>query len=222
MSSVTAETHHDDHDHNHELPWPQQLRANRLGLWLFMFSEVFLFAALLVARFVLWNDPVTGEITRPELSQELGLITTVVLLISSFFMNRAETAMEHGDHKRFLNGLMVTAVLGTLFFIGVVFMEWNVFGLQGELFGIELFGHLKPSDGVISGIFFAMTGMHAIHVLSGIIFILIVWNNGRKGHYSPEKHWGVEACAIYWHYVDVVWVFYYPALYLIGTAVHNM
>lgn len=223
MSAVTThkDAPHHDHAHGPEIPWSVQLKSNRLGLWLFMFSEVFLFAALLVARFVLWYDADLG-VTRPELSQEMGLITTVVLLLSSFYMNRAETAMEHGDRQRFLKGLLVTAVLGTLFFIGVVVMEWNVFGLQGELLGIELFGHLKPSDGVISGIFFAMTGMHALHVLSGIIFILIVWNNGRNGHYSPEKHWGVEACAIYWHYVDVVWVFYYPALYLIGTAVHAM
>jgi cytochrome c oxidase subunit 3 len=221
MSAAATQTHHDTHAHGPEIPWEMQLRSNRLGLWLFMFSEVFLFAALLIARFVLWYNPDLG-IIRPELSQELGLLTTTVLLLSSFYMNRAETAMEHGDRKTFLNGVMVTAALGTLFFIGVVVMEWNIFGLQAEIFGIELFGHLKPTDGVISGIFFAMTGMHALHVLSGIVFILIIWNNGRHGHFSPEKHWGVEACAIYWHYVDVVWVFFYPALYLIGTAVHSM
>lgn len=221
MSAVTVKSHSEPHLHAPEIPWEVQLRSNRLGLWLFMFSEVFLFAALLVARFVLWYDPDLG-IVRPVLSQQLGLITTAVLLASSFFMNRAETAMAHGDRRRFLTGLLITAVLGTLFFIGVVVMEWNIFGLEGSLMGIELFGHLKPADGVISGIFFAMTGMHAFHVLTGILFILIIWNNGRRGHFSPERHWGVEACAIYWHYVDLVWVFFYPALYLIGTAVHTM
>ena len=64
-----------------------------------------------------------------------------------------------------------------------------------------------------------MTGMHALHVVSGIVFILIVWNNGRRGLYSSEQHWGVEACAIWWHYVDLVWVFFYPALYLMGQAI---
>jgi len=67
---------------------------------------------------------------------------------------------------------------------------------------------------------YGMTGMHALHVLSGIVFILIVWNNGRNGHYSRERHWGVEACAIYWHYIDLVWVFFYPAIYLMGKVVH--
>lgn len=219
MSSAAAEAHHDGHQdgeaHSHELPWPQQLRANRLGLWLFCVSEIFLFLGLLAARFYLWG----GE--RPELSQGLGLITTTVLLISSFFVFRGETAMEHNDRKTFLNSYMLAAVFGFIFFVGVVVLEWNIFGLELELFGIEWFGHLKPTDGVFGGVFFAMTGMHALHVLSGLVLILMVWNLGRKGHFSPEKHWGVEACAIYWHYVDVVWVFFYPALYLIGTVAHG-
>ena len=215
MSSAAAEAHHDEHAHSHELPWAQQLRANRLGLWLFCISEIFLFLALLAARFYLWG----GE--RPELSQGLGLITTTVLLVSSFFVFRGETAMEHDDRKTFLSSYLLAAVFGLVFFIGVVVLEWNIFGLELELFGIEWFGHLKPTDGVFGGVFFAMTGMHALHVLSGIIFIYIVWKKGRRGEFSPEKHWGVEACAIYWHYVDVVWVFFYPALYLIGTVSHG-
>jgi cytochrome c oxidase subunit 3 len=63
--------------------------------------------------------------------------------------------------------------------------------------------------------------MHALHVISGVAFIAIIWNLGRKGHFSPERHWGVEACAIYWHYVDLVWIFFYPAIYLIGKAIHH-
>jgi cytochrome c oxidase subunit 3 len=61
--------------------------------------------------------------------------------------------------------------------------------------------------------------MHALHVFSGIILILINWNLARKGHYSADEHWGIEGAAIYWHYIDVVWVFFYPAIYLIGTPV---
>jgi cytochrome c oxidase subunit 3 len=64
-----------------------------------------------------------------------------------------------------------------------------------------------------------MTGLHSLHVVSGVILIFIIWYRGRKGAFSAEEHWGVEAAATYWHYVDVIWVFFYPALYLIGTAV---
>lgn len=213
-ASTTVEQQHTAHHetHEHEPPYAVQLRSNRLGLWLFCASEIFLFLGLLAARFYLWDG------TRPDLSQGLGVITTTVLLVSSYFVYRGETAIAHNDRKIFLNSFLIAALMGTLFFVGVVILEWNVFGLELELFGIEWFGHLRPTDGVHGGIFFAMTGMHALHVLSGIVLILMVWNLGRKGHFSEEKHWGVEACAIYWHYVDVIWVFFYPALYLIGTV----
>ncbi|MGD8397947.1 MAG: cytochrome c oxidase subunit 3 [Anaerolineae bacterium] len=179
--------------------YAEQVRTNRIGLWLFMVSEAFMFGGLLASRFYLWGN------TRPELNQAIGLIVTAVLLVSSFFMNRAELAIAHDDRKTFLNSLLITAALGTLFLVGVVIFEWG--------------GHIQPWDGVYGAILFGMTGLHALHVLSGVILILVVWNLGRKGHYSSEHHWGIEATAIYWHYVDVIWVFFYPALYLMGRAV---
>lgn len=211
MSAATA--HHDEHGHGHELSFAEQLRNNRMGIWLFCFSELFLFLALLAVRFLLWGSD------RPALSQEVGLVTTSVLLVSSYYVYRGETAMGHGDRKTFLNSYLIAAILGIIFFLGVVGLEWNIFGLSIEVAGIELTGHLKPTDGVLAGVFFAMTGMHTLHVVSGIIFLLVVWNNGRRGHFTTEEHWGVEASAIYWHYVDVIWVFFYPALYLIGNPI---
>lgn len=176
-----------------------QTGSNRLGLWLFFISEAFLFGGLLVARFYLWGG------TRPDLDQTLGLIVTSVLLLSSYFMNRAETAIAYDDDKTFRRSMLTTAALGALFLLGVVGLEWN--------------GELRPWDDVYGAVFFVMTGVHALHVLSGVILILIVWNLGRKGHYTSQRHWAVEATASYWHYVDLVWVFFYPALYLMGTAV---
>jgi cytochrome c oxidase subunit 3 len=175
-------------------------RANRLGLWLFFVSETFMFGGLLASRFYLWGN------TRPDLDQVLGLIVTSILLLSSFFMNRAESAIAHDDRETFLNSMLITAALGVAFLIGVVAFEWQ--------------GHIKPWDGVYGAVLFGMTGLHALHVLSGVVLILIVWNLGRNGHYSSERHWGVEATAVYWHFVDVVWVFYYPALYLMGSVSH--
>jgi cytochrome c oxidase subunit 3 len=176
-----------------------QTGTARLGLWLFFISESFLFGALLMTRFYLWGN------TRPDVDQWLGLIVTSILLVSSFFMNRAEEAIAHDDRRTFLICLLITALLGTAFLVGVVVFEWG--------------GHIKPWSGVYGAVLYGMTGVHALHVLSGVIFILLIWNNGRKGNYSAERHWGVEATAIYWHFVDVIWVFYYPAIYLMGTAV---
>ncbi len=177
-----------------------QTKANRLGLWLFFVSESFMFGGLLASRFYLWGN------TRPDLDQWLGLAVTVILLVSSFTMNRAESAIAHDDRRTFLNNLLVTASLGMLFLIGVVAFEWQ--------------GHVKPWDGVFGAVLYGMTGLHALHVFTGVLIILVVWANGRRGAFSAERHWGVEATAIYWHFVDVVWVFYYPALYLMGAVAH--
>lgn len=190
--------------HAEEAPYSERVRRSRIGLWLFFFSEIFLFGALLAARFYLWGN------TRPDLDQTLGLIITSILLLSSVAMALSEAAIGHGDRKNFMRSLIITALLGTLFLFGVVGLEWNIFSIEG-------FGELKPGDGVYGAIFFAMTGFHALHVLSGVVLILLVWNLGRKGSFSAERHWGVEAAAIYWHYIDVVWIFFYPAIYLVGS-----
>jgi cytochrome c oxidase subunit III len=171
--------------------------TSRLGLWLFFVSDGFVFAGLMVARFYLLGN------TRPHLEQWLGLVVTSVLLISSFFMNRAEVHMSLGNRKGFVNNTIITMVLGVLFLLGVVGVEWQ----------LAPFG---PSDGAQGAVFYMMTGMHAFHVLTGVILLGIVLRNARRGKYSAERHWGVEGAAVYWHFVDLVWIFYYPALYLIG------
>ncbi len=179
--------------------YAHKLANNRLGLWLFIISDSFVFGGLLVARF--YN--LGGR--RPELDQTLGLLVTSILLVSSFFMNRAETAIAHGDRRTFLNSTLITLALGIAFLVGVLGFEWR----------LAPFG---PADGPEGPVFYMMTGMHAFHVFTGVLFLFIVYRNGRRGLYSPARHWAVEACANYWHFVDVVWIFFYPALYLIGRV----
>lgn len=180
-----------------------KLGNNRLGLWLFVISDSFLFGGLLITRFVLLG----GE--RPPLNQFLGLFVTALLLMSSFFMNRSETHMRHGNREGFLRNIMLTIILGITFLVGVVGVEWRLAAAEG----------LLPSSGQAGAVFYIMTGYHAFHVLTGVIFLWVVYKNGRKGHYSMERHWAVEACAIYWHFIDVAWIFFYPALYLMGTLI---
>ena len=188
-----------DESDDHE-SYAYKLATNRIGLWLFLLSDFFIFAGLLISRINLLG------LTRPELNQFLGLAVSVVLIFSSVFAYFGETYMQQGNRKRFLMCYSVTITLGILFLIGVVGVEWQ----------IAPFG---PGDGVAGAIFYVMTGFHAFHVLTGVIFLIIVLRNGMRGLYSPEKHWAVEASAVYWHFVDVVWFFFYPALYLIGTLV---
>jgi cytochrome c oxidase subunit 3 len=175
--------------------------TNRLGLWLFLLSDLFVFAGLYVSRFYL-----LGVDNRPELNQVLGLLITSILLISSYFMYSAETAMRFGEQKKFLRNTLFTIVLGVIFLIGVVGIEWQI--APGG-----------PGDGAAWSLFYLMTGFHAFHVLTGVLFLVIIYRNGCKGIYSAERHWPVEAAAVWWHFIDVVWIFFYPALYLIGTSV---
>src|SRR5688572_7084789 len=177
--------------------------TNRLGLWLFLISDTFVFAGLMIVRVNLLG------LSRPELNQTLGLGVTAVLLVSSFFMNRGETLLHNGDRKGFLNNTAITFLLGLGFLLGVVLVEWRLAIHEG----------ITPSSSPAGGVFFMMTGMHAFHVFTGLILLAIVWVNGRRGLYDI-KNYPVEAAAVYWHFVDVVWIFFYPALYLIGTAVH--
>jgi len=175
--------------------------TNRLGLWLFLVSDSFVFGGLMVMRINLLG------LSHPDLSQLLGLVVTSILLISSFFMNRGETLIQNGDRKGFIVNTVITFLLGLGFLLGVVFVEWPNAIHEG----------IGPGSGPAGAAFFMMTGMHAFHVFTGLILLLIVMNNARRGLYDV-KHYPVEAAAVYWHFVDVVWIFFYPALYLVGTV----
>ncbi len=191
MSKTDTHTHHNS-EGNYSI-----LTTDRIGFWLFLLSETMLFVGLLVSRFYL-----ADTFRPPELNQALGIGITTLLLVSSLTMFRAEVAIRYGDQAAFLRQMLITIILSTLFLGGVAY-EWT-----------QAFAHFPPNT-VFGTVFFSMTGMHALHVFSGIILMLIIYRNGRKGKYSSHNHWSVEATAKYWHMVDVVWVFFYAALYLV-------
>lgn len=176
----------------------QRLRVNRLGLWLFILSESMLFIGILVARFVL-----RGTHVPAEADQNIALAITIILLASSYTAYRAEAAAAAGDNEGLRRFLMLTVVLGLVFVVGVGF-EWR-----------EGF-HAFPPTSAFGTVFFTMTGLHAFHVITGLLFFWTTAIGARQGRYSADDHWPVEAAVKYWHFVDVVWVFFYPALYLVG------
>jgi cytochrome c oxidase subunit 3 len=177
---------------------PNHLAVNRLGLWLFLLSESFLFAALITSRYFL------QRLHRPEeLNQLLGLALTFVLVTSSLSAYMAEMFAARGDQKRFLWSLRATIVLGVLFLVGVGF-EWN-----------EAFQHFGPETG-FGTIFFTMTGVHSFHVITGLIALAVVYGLGRNGRFTGGNYWAVEGTVKYWHFVDVAWIFIFPTLYLVN------
>lgn len=195
-----------DHAHGHGMSPAKRLQVNRVGLWLFFFSESILFGLLLSARFYLLNiDGPTvvspeGVVEHHHLDQNLGLLITVILLISSVTAFTAETAFEHGKTRIGSWMLFATIALGLVFAGGVAY-EWSI----AEF----------PKSSAFGSVFFAMTGMHAFHVVSGVGMLALVLPRAVRGKFTPESHWPVSATVMYWHFVDVVWVFFYPALYLV-------
>ena len=168
---------------------------NTVGLWFFFFSETFLFAALLASRFYL-----AGTDRPHELDQQLGLAITSILLASSLTAYLSESAMARGRRGLSAFFISLTILLGVLFFAGVV-VEWTTAEFtQREAYGTA---------------FFSMTGLHASHVLSGVVILFLVLLLQLRGRFSASQHWGLEAAVKYWHFVDVVWVFFFPALYLV-------
>ena len=174
-----------------------RLAMNRLGLRLFIVSEAALFSAFLFSRYYL-----TGTSQPHGLNISLGFVITGVLLASSFFAWRSERAIARGDQKGFLRATAITIALGTLFLVGVGF-EWK-----------EALAEFPPPD-LFGTIFFTLTGLHASHLLSGLVLLVLAFFHGRRGGYSAESHWGVEAIVRYWHFVDLVWLFVFPTLYLV-------
>ncbi|MEE8421574.1 MAG: cytochrome c oxidase subunit 3 [Dehalococcoidia bacterium] len=177
-------------------PERSRLPVLRFGLWLFFVSDSLLFALLATSRFYL-----VGTETPDELSQVLGLGITSILLLSSLTAYRAETAIAHGNVRHAKLMLLATIALGLIFLSGVA-IEWTI-------------AEFTPSDGFGTA-FFSMTGMHATHVGSGVLVLAMVYGLLQRGRFSAGSHWGVAATVMYWHFVDVVWVFFYPVLYLVN------
>ncbi len=173
-----------------------QPRANRIGLWLFIISETFLFGAFLAARYYS-----TGTYRPEELNQRLALLLTIVLLASSVSAYLAETSIRCNHRRNFIIFTVVTIVLGLVFLGGVV---------------IELREaiHLFPPGTPYGSSYFMLIGLHAFHVVTGLIALGVVLFLGIKGHFGSKDYWGVEGVVKYWHFVDLAWVIIYPTLYL--------
>lgn len=172
-----------------------RVHINRLGLWLFFLSETCLFGVFAAARFYM-----NGTHTPEHLNQLLGLGLTSILLLSSLTAYRAETAISNGNIAHGRAMLQLTILFGTIFLAGVVY-EWSI-------------AEFTPTEGYGTS-FFSMTGLHTTHVATGVLFLGLVLLHVNKGSINAQNAWPIAGIVMYWHFVDVVWVFFYPALYLV-------
>jgi cytochrome c oxidase subunit 3/cytochrome o ubiquinol oxidase subunit 3 len=133
-------------------------------------------------------------------------VTSFILLMSSLTMVLALAAIQRGDHRRLRIWLLATAIFGATFVGGQVY-EFTEFYRNGLHLGTNMFGTT----------FFVLTGLHGAHVTVGIIWLLLVWSRSMQGRLPSENSEAVEIAGLYWHFVDIVWIFIFTAIYLIPT-----
>jgi len=223
MSHATTKSplahHFDDLD--------QQHGAANLGMWTFLVTEVMIFGGLFVAYTVYrWAFTSAFEAAANELHWGLATFNTAVLLSSSFTMVLAVHGAQTGKRSFLTGGLLATIALGVLF-LGLKFYEYRLeyqeglIPLSGWFQPHEL--HVDPNDALFLGhvrlfmvLYFVMTGLHAVHMIVGMAILAWLAYRTRRGAFTPEHHPEVELIGLYWHFVDVVWIFLFPLLYLSG------
>lgn len=207
---------HDLHPHFADLE--QQRESATLGMWVFLITEIMffggLFAAYLVYRTAHFQAWVTGS---EHMEFWIGTINTVILLCSSLFVALAVRAVQLAFNKLCAAYLGIASLMGVLF-LGLKGVEYYKHFAEGSVPGS--FWHLQVADPntvqMFFYLYFVMTGLHALHVTIGIVLLLVIAWYAARGRYSPKYHNPVEVSGLYWHFVDIVWIFLYPLLYLIG------
>ncbi len=178
----------------------------RYGMILFIASEVMFFVAFFWAFFDASLYPDTGIWPPAEVEPfdafDIPLINTMVLLLSGCTVTWAHAALLQDDRRNLVIGLGLTIVLGAVFT-----------ALQAYEYVHAAFGF---TDGIYSSTFYMATGFHGFHVLVGTCFLIVCWFRARAGHFKPDHHFGFEAAAWYWHFVDVVWLFLFVCIYWWG------
>jgi len=204
----------------------QQREAGSLGMWIFLAQEVMFFGGLFLA-YVIYRTrfPEAFAAASNHLNWKLGALNTAVLICSSLTMALAVWAAQVGRTRRTQVFFMaLTGLLGATF-LGVKAVEYYD-KYRDHLIPVRGWFHWEqPLAANVSEqniqmfywIYFAMTGLHALHMIIGIAILLPIMYRAWKGAYSPEYHAPVELFGLYWHFVDIVWIFLFPLLYLLGA-----
>ena len=197
----------------------QQEEAASLGMWIFLATEVMFFGGLFASYTIYRNLYLPGfEVGSHHLNVTIGAINTAVLICSSLTMALAVRAAKMGKRKTLMTFLISTMLLGLVFILIKLLLEWRHDYLEGFAPGLNFTfagAHAKSVE-MFFCFYFIMTGVHALHMVvgEGILSVLLVlaW----QGHFGPQRHNAIETMGLYWHFVDIVWIFLFPLLYLIG------
>jgi len=190
--------------------------ASKLGMWLFIFTELLLFGGLFLVYSIFRAEyPLAFHASSLELSVTIGAINTIVLLFSSMTIAMALTAIQKNDQKRALIFIGITLFLDAIFLVNK-YLEW------GHKFEMRLYpgSPLMPLLGrgylLYFSLYFFMTGLHALHIIIGMTLLVVCYFKVKSKNINSKDYVLLENGALYWHLVDLIWIFLFPLMYLIS------
>lgn len=199
----------------------QEASSAKLGMWLFLVTEVLLFSGLFVAYTIIkaLNPEMWAEASK-TLDVTLGTVNTIVLITSSLTValaTRAAQTNQNGEKNKQIVGLLVFTPACAAAFLVVKYFEYShkfhVGTLPGPYYSYD--GIAEPNAHLFYGVYFLMTGLHGIHVVIGMIVLTWVTIRAAKGHFYKDYYTPVELGGLYWHLVDLIWIYLFPLLYLV-------
>lgn len=201
-STVISHVHRDD-------------EADKLGMWLFIFSELLLFGVLFLTYSVYrYLNPVAFGLAAEELDVVIGTINTVILLLSSLTIAMSITAVQTGRTQHAIIFLGATLFLSLVFMVNKYF-EWSGKISHGLYPGSEHLQGLGQGDTLFFGLYYMLTGVHALHMIIGMAIIGFVIYEVKRGKINKGDYAYLENTGLYWHLVDLIWIFLFPLFYLV-------
>ena len=205
-----------EHAHHVEHPDMYDAESSKVGMWLFIFTELLLFGALFVIYAVYrYMNPEAFHLAGEELNRVIGTVNTVILLISSMTIAMATTALQKGQRNVAIGLVSVTFVIGLAFLVNKYF-EWGVKFSHGIWPGSEhMMNEMSHGEVLFFGLYFVMTGLHALHIIIGMAIMVFAVRGLVRGKVHPDRPSLLDNCGLYWHLVDLIWIFLFPLFYLI-------
>ncbi len=189
--------------------------ASKIGMWLFLLTEMLLFGGLFIVYSIYrFRNPEAFHLAAHELSVLIGTINTAILLISSATIAMSISAIQLKNKKLSLLLLGITILLGLAFLVNKYF-EWGA-KIQHHIYpGSEIMAERGQGDVLFFGLYYFMTGLHALHIIIGLAFIFVVFFRLLNDKLGPDNFALHENAGLYWHLVDLIWIFLFPLFYLI-------
>ena len=190
--------------------------VRKLGMWIFIVSEIFFFTGLITAGLALrvranfWPHPGSADF---PLNIPLTAVNTFILIASSLTMVEALHAAQKGNQAQMKAFLLATLALGTMF-VSIQVFEYNKLFFEEHLTPWP--NAFRPELGTFGTAFYAQTGFHGAHVTGGLFGLAYLAAKAFRGKYGKDNHEAIELVGLYWHFVDIVWIFLFPLMYLIG------